>query len=193
MGRAASRAADGNCNLWQVFKNNHVAIETGEDRLVRSRTPSQNCCHAAHLAKCLRTNAQSWNVPSTARVAAGAFGLYEIATYVSLGVAQSAFAKSALKSKTRVAAGAFGFSTLIQVLHPIAVMFQFVRPARPAGRLFGDDWLTRIMKAAGAFNGLPRKLRDNMPGIYGVTRSGGRSRPFSRSGIRLVRLGPVSA
>jgi hypothetical protein len=31
-------------------------------------------------------------------------------------MAQSAFAKSALKSMTRVAAGAFGFLTLIQVL-----------------------------------------------------------------------------
>jgi hypothetical protein len=27
-------------------------------------------------------------------------------------------------------------------LKPIAIMFQFVRPARPRGRLLGDDWLT---------------------------------------------------
>jgi hypothetical protein len=25
---------------------------------------------------------------------------------------------------------------------PIAVVLEFVRPARPGGRLFGDDWLT---------------------------------------------------
>jgi hypothetical protein len=25
---------------------------------------------------------------------------------------------------------------------PITVMLQLVRPARPEGRLFGDDWLT---------------------------------------------------
>jgi hypothetical protein len=25
---------------------------------------------------------------------------------------------------------------------PITVMLQLVRPARPQGRLFGDDWLT---------------------------------------------------
>jgi hypothetical protein len=29
-------------------------------------------------------------------------------------------------------------------LKPIAIMLQFVRPARSSWRLLGDDWLTRM-------------------------------------------------
>jgi hypothetical protein len=29
-------------------------------------------------------------------------------------------------------------------LQPVAVMLQLMRPARPRGRLLGDDWLTRM-------------------------------------------------
>src|SRR5262245_59533601 len=44
-------------------------------------------------------------------------------------------------------------------LEPVTVMLQLVRPARSGWRLLGDDWLARMNKAAGAFNGLPRALR----------------------------------
>jgi hypothetical protein len=36
---------------------------------------------------------------------------------------------------------------------------------RPGWRLLGDDWLARMNEAAGAFNGLPRELRQNMQPI----------------------------
>ena len=35
-------------------------------------------------------------------------------------------------------------------LKPIAIMLQLVRPARPGGRLFGDDWLTRMNESGRA-------------------------------------------
>ena len=52
-------------------------------------------------------------------------------------------------------------------LQPIATVLQLVAPAWPRRRLLGDNRLTPI-KAAGAFNGLPRpKLRSTMPVILG--------------------------
>jgi hypothetical protein len=36
------------------------------------------------------------------------------------------------------------FYYLTQFLKPIAIMLQFVRPARASWRLLDDDWLTRM-------------------------------------------------
>jgi len=47
-------------------------------------------------------------------------------------------------------------------LQPIVIMLQLMRPAITAWRLLGDDWLTRMMKAAGALSGLPRELCNTM-------------------------------
>ena len=47
-------------------------------------------------------------------------------------------------------------------LQPIAIVLQFVDPTRPKRRLLGDDWLTRMKKAAGALRGRPRELRHNI-------------------------------
>jgi hypothetical protein len=33
-------------------------------------------------------------------------------------------------------------------LQPVAIMLQFVRPARPARRLLGDDWLERMNESS---------------------------------------------
>ena len=36
------------------------------------------------------------------------------------------------------------FYYLTQFLKPLAIMLQFVRPARASWGLLGDDWLTRM-------------------------------------------------
>jgi hypothetical protein len=41
----------------------------------------------------------------------------------------------------------------------IAIMLQFVRPARTDWRLLGDGWLTRMNESGGRIHGLPRALR----------------------------------
>jgi hypothetical protein len=46
-------------------------------------------------------------------------------------------------------------------LQPIAIMLQLMRPTRTGWRFLGDSRL----KAAGAFNGLPRELRNTMQAI----------------------------
>jgi hypothetical protein len=50
-------------------------------------------------------------------------------------------------------------------LQPIAIMLQFVRPARSCRGCLTTIGRHGWMKAAGAFNGLPRELRNTMQWI----------------------------
>ena len=51
-------------------------------------------------------------------------------------------------------------------LESVPVMLQFVHPARPSGRLLGDNRKARMDESSSsAFDGLPRELRHNMPPI----------------------------
>jgi hypothetical protein len=50
-------------------------------------------------------------------------------------------------------------------LQPIAIMLQLMRQPGPIGGCLATIGWQGWMKAAGAFNGLPRELRHNMPPI----------------------------